>query len=1151
MENLMLSEERAKLLSHLLKQEGLLFHQRNELPRRANSDEYPLSFAQQRLWFLHQMAPKSPHYNIPMPLRLTGTLDIRLLKRCLTELVQRHEVLRATFEDMKGQPVQRISPAEPLTLPLIDLENLATGNPSAALDRLIKEDAGAPFDLSRGPLFRCRLLRVGTEEHVLSITFHHIVADGACFSIFLRELVALYQQGSDRNTFKLPALPIQFADFAQWQRQRLQRNEMAEDLRYWKTQLEDAPPVLPLATDCPRPTEQTYEGDQCTLTLSPSLTKALNVLSRQQGVTLFTTLLTAFTVLLYRYSAQRDIVVGTPVANRGYPETQNLIGTFINTIPLRTRLSPNQAFADLLAQVSRNVLAGYEHQELPFEQLVEALQAERHQSHTPLFQVMFNFKPISTPVPEMNMGSSGLTLRALPQPGGIAKFDLTLHVEEADDGLRLLIDYPTALYWRESIERMLGHLHTLLAAIVSDPLQAICKLPLLTDAEQNQIVYEWNHTTKARVDRLGNNAGANNGRSEKNKCLHELFEDQVQATPDNIAVAYGDNQLTYQQLNDKSNALARYLQQQGVAADSLVATCMNCSFDLIVVILGILKAGGAYVPIDPEYPPARIQYILQDSGAQLLLTQSKLVDRGDLADVVEHFQSVEDRRVIAIDRDWERISKQAGSIKRTARNHHLAYVIYTSGTTGNPKGTLIEHRSVSRICHNPNYIEIQPSDKLLQLSNVAFDGSVFDIFGALLNGAELVLIDRCDILDLDKLATQIEVNNVTVFFVTTALFNSLVDHSPSCLASVRKILFGGEQVSVSHVNKALGFLGTDKLIHVYGPTESTVFSSHYSINKQSYSNNIPIGKAVTDTQLYIIDTSNNVQPIGVPGELMIAGAGLARNYLNQEELSAEKFIDNPFQPGTRLYRTGDLARWLADGNIEFLGRIDQQVKVRGFRVELGEIEAVLTEQADVHEAVVIAKSIHNNTKLIAFYVPANDIGTLDEQRLRDALQKKLPEAMIPSAFVALDSLPLISNGKVDRKALLQRDVELTCAAMYHAPRTPIEQEVSCIFAEILRVKPVGIYDNFFVLGGHSLLVTQAVSRLQERFKTRITLRNFFDQPCVEHVASLIEQQQKGQPTIDDYMQHIDTHDDSEQVTLDMDQLSDAQVDLLLNSIAAE
>ncbi|MFZ5918978.1 MAG: amino acid adenylation domain-containing protein [Chloroflexota bacterium] len=1048
----------------------------------------PLSFAQQRLWFLDQLEPGNLFYNIPIAMRLQGKLDVAALERVLSEIVRRHEALRTTFAVIDGRPVQVIAPEPAVSLPLKDLTSLPQAEREAETQRLAILEVRQPFDLARGPLLRARLIRLGEQEHVALLTMHHIVSDGWSMGVLVAEIAQLYAAFAAGQPSPLPELAVQYADFSHWQRAWLQGEVLERQLVYWKQRLINSPPMLELPTDRPRPAVQTSHGATLSFDLPGELSQALKELGREEGVTLFMTLLAAFQTLLYRYTGQPDVVVGTPIANRTRREVEGLIGFFVNTLVMRTDLSGAPSFRQLLARVREVALGAYAHQDLPFELLVEALQPGRDLSHTPLFQVML---VLDTP-PAGPLTLPGLTLNPIDTHSGAATFDLTLSVTDGPEGLGGYFEYNTDLFDRSTIERLAGHLNTLLQGIVAEPDRSVTLLPLLTAAEQQQSLVAWNDTQIDFPDTL---------------CAHQLFEAQVARQPDAVALTFEGQSLTYAGLNARANQLAHYLTRMEVRQGTLVGICAERSPEMIVGILGILKAGGAYLPLDPTYPQERLVFMLEDSGAPVLLTQSHLQERiGEWAN--QHMTPHASRLTICLDADWPMVAHEPQTNPESGVTpEDVAYIIYTSGSTGKPKGTLLRHRGlVNLAAWQKKCFDIEPGSKVLQFSPFSFDASVWETFMALANGATLCLA-RQEVLasgpDLVTLLRQEGVTNVTL--PPSVLRVLPVEDLPS----LRTVIAAGEACTPDLVQRWAP--GRD-FFNAYGPTETTVCASIYLCDERE-SAAPPIGRPIANTRLYILDAHLQPVAVGVPAELHVGGVSLAKGYLHRLELTEARFVPDPFSddPHARLYKTGDLVRYRADGNIEFLGRIDHQVKVRGFRIELGEIEAVLKQHPAVQDGAVVAREdVPGGRRLVAYAVPADGV-ELATGELRNFLRQALPEYMVPATFVFLEALPLSPSGKVDRRALpAPEGVRPDLEREYVPPRTDAEHKLAGICAELLGVDRVGVYDNFFELGGHSLLATQFMSRVRQEFQIEVPLRSLFERPTVAELAQeIIESQAIG------------------------------------------
>ncbi len=962
------------------------------IQRAPHDGHRPLSYAQSRLWFLHQMEPDSPLYNIPAAIRINGPLHVAALAQSLNEIVARHEALRTIFSTVDGQPIQVVNPALQLALKTTDLSELPTAAREREVKRLAQAEAGRAFDLARGPLLHVELLRLADDEHVLLLTMHHIIADGWSMGVLIREAAELYEAFTAERPSPLAALPIQYGDYAHWQRQTLTGAQLEKLTAYWKQHLAGAAPVLELPTDHPRPAAQSYRGGKQTQTLSVELTTRLLQLAQANGVTPFILLLAAFKVLLYRYTGQTDIVVGAGIANRNRAELEDLIGFFINTLVLRTDLDENPTFRELLAREKDVALNGFAHQDLPFDKLVEELQPERSLSHMPLFQVMFAMQN----APQSELRLPGVTLSLEQLHSDTAKFDLMLTVVERDAHFVCTFEYSADLFEADTITRMLGHLTALLDGISANADEHIARLPMLPPAERNRTLSEWNNTATTY---------------ERDLCVQQIFEHQTERTPDALAIINGDERLSYAELNERANQLAHYLHTLGIEAESLVGVYVEQSVDMLVALLAILKAGGAYLPLDPTQPAERLAYMLADCRVPVLLTHKQLV-----ASLPPH-----EARTVLLDADREQIQQQRTDNPTSHTTaEHLAYVMYTSGSTGQPKGIAVVHRGITRLVRNTNYVQLTAEHKVAQTSNFAFDGSTFEIWGPLLHGGTCVLVSKDVLLAPARFAATIEQQGITTTFLTTALFNQIAREAPAAFASMRHVLFGGEAVDPRCARLVLNAAGPAQLLHVYGPTESTTFASSYLITQVAPdATTIPIGQPIANTTNYILDPDLQPVPAGITGELFIGGDGLARGYLNRPELTAERFIPDPFSghAGARLYRTGDLVRYLPDGQIEFLGRQDQQVKLRGFRIELGEIEATLRQHSAITDAVVrVQEQQAGDKRLIAYVVTAN-ADEMNASELRSFLKRTLPDYMLPATFVPLTHLPLNANGKVDWRAL--------------------------------------------------------------------------------------------------------------------------------------
>jgi amino acid adenylation domain-containing protein len=1050
------------------------------------------SYSQQRLWFIDQLEPDSTAYSIPTGIRLSGQLNTTALRQSLGEIVRRHETLRTTFAGMDGRAVQVIATPSGAVLPVVDLEGLGEPGQEAQARQLAEEEARRSFDLSSGPLVRTVLLRLGETEHVLLLTVHHVIFDDWSMGILICELAMLYRSFSAGEPSPLPELPIQYADFTVWQRERLQGEILEKLLAYWKERLSNIP-VLELPTDQVRPPIQTYHGATESFVLPETLVKKLRMLSQQEGVTLFMTLLAAFKTLLYRYTGQTDIVVGTPIANRNWGELEQLIGFFANTLLLRTNLGGDPTVRELLERVREGALGAYAHQDVPFEMLVEHLQPERDLSRSPLFQVMFVLRHTSMPAVEV----PSLTMELMEVESGTAQFDLTLMITEKNGGLEGELEYSTDLFDPRTAQRMIAHFEKLLGSVVAAPECRLSHLPFLPKAEQCQLLVEWNDTAADyRQDR----------------CIHELFEEQARRAPDAVAVVFPakgltceDQHLTYHELNQRADQLAAYLQSLGVGPEVTVGICVGRSLETVIGLLGILKARGAYLPLDPTYPQKWLQFTLEDTLSPVVLTQKSLAMEMDLLSTAKDKQFT----LVYLDEDWDvACERDAKDTKRTkdsgvgVTSLNLAYVIYTSGSTGQPKGVQVVNRAVVNFLEAMRErLEFKEGDVLLSVTSLSFDIAGLELLLPLVSGGKVVLADNMERLDGACLEKRLAESSAKMMQATPVTWRLLL---ASGWAGSRdlQVLCGGEAFPRDLANELLGRAAV--VWNMYGPTETTIWSSMYQVEKGERS--VPIGLPIANTQMYVLDKQMNLVGVGIPGELYIGGDGLARGYLNRPALTAERFVVHPFaENGERLYRTGDLVRHLSDGEIEFLGRTDFQVKIRGFRIEIGEIEAVLGQHPAVQEVVVLVlENEYGDKRLVAYIVPARE-DILATGELRDYLRKKLPDYMIPSAFVMLEEMPLTPNGKVNRQALPESDsLKYEIENAFVAPRTPVEEMLADTLSDVLGIERIGIYDSFFELGGHSLLATQVISRLREALQLEIPLRVFFDEPTVAGLAQAID-----------------------------------------------
>lgn len=1047
----------------------------------------PLSFAQQRLWFLNRLQPESPFYNLPLFLRLDGPLQWSLLEQSLQAIIQRHESLRTSIVLQGEQAIQIVRPPSGLFLPLLDLSGCPPEEQQRESQRLVCAEAARPFDLTRGPVFRMHLMRLNARQHVLLMVVHHISFDGWSVGVFLRELAAHYTAARDGKQAALAPLTLQYADYARWQRDWLQGRALQTQLAYWKDLLANAPAISTFPLDHPRPIIQTYRGAVIPFAIPPYLTQNLKQLSQQHQVTLYMTLLSAFGVLLRRHNGQEDLVIGSPIANRQYEEIEALIGFFVNTLALRLDLTGSPSFLELIQRTREMLLGAYAHQDLPFEHLVEVLHPQRSLSHPPLFQVLFAFQ--NAPMPPLHFADLHAQLQEVEWTS--AQFDLTMTMEECGQELAGVIEYNADLFEAKTIQRLVERWQTLLSSIVADPLCSIDQLPLLGEQERRQILVKWNETELPFPTQL---------------CVHQSFEHQTRQTPDAIAAVYEEQAISYRALDQHANQLAHLLRSLGVGPEVCVAICLERSLDVAVALLATLKSGGSYLPLDPAYPAERLTFMLQDSQALVLLTHSELSQRLPLPNA---------GHVICLDNAWECIRGQESTpVTSGVMSDHAAYLIYTSGSTGKPKGALVSHRAVvSYTLDIIKRFQLQSADRLLQFAPLSFDVTVEEFFPTWLSGGTLVLCQQKDIAEPAHFLDLILRLQLTAFELPTPYWHEwvreLVSSGDSLPDFLHLVIIGGERALPERLIawKSLGA----RLVNVYGITEVTVTSTVYepspNFSEVTPQFDLPIGRPIANTQIYILDPHLQPVPIGVAGEIYIGGEHLARGYHNRPELTAERFLPNPFAttPGTRLYKTGDAARYRFDGHIEFLGRLDQQVKLRGFRIEPGEIEAALSRYPGLQDVVTAIREDTPGDKRLVAYCVADTKSLITSSDLRHFLRTLLPEYMIPSGFVFLDALPLTPSGKLDRRKLpVPAWDTLGEKALFTAPRTPVEEVLAGLWAYLLRLEHVGIHDNFFELGGHSLLVARLATQIRTILHVDVPLRLLFEASTVAEQANEIE-----------------------------------------------
>jgi amino acid adenylation domain-containing protein len=1023
--------------------------------REAQDGHFPLSFAQQRLWFLDQLQPGSPAYTIAMAYRIKGAVNVAALEKSVNEIIRRHEILRTTFQTIDGQPVQVIVPALSVKFIIETLAEFPVEQREAEMQKRAVAEAREPFNLATGPLLRSRLFQLSEHEHVLLLTAHHIVFDGWSISVFNQELATLYETYIQEKPSPLPELPIQYADFAYWQREWLQGEVLDAELGYWKQQLSGAPSVLELPGDRPRPAVQTLQGGLYSFKLSKALSQALEVLNRRTGCTLFQTLLAAFQVLLYRYTGQVDIVIGSPIANRRHIEIEPLIGFFANTLVMRSDLSGNPTFLELLERVREMTLDAYTHQDLPFEKIVDELRPQRDLSYAPLIQVLFVLQNAS----DANLKLIDLDVQPLEINNRTAKFDLSLELVEAEDGLKGSIQYSVDLFNAATIVRMADHLQVLLEGIVATPSSHISNLPLLTISEYQQLLVTWNETQAEYDEQQG---------------LHHLVETQARRTPEAWALVFEHERLTYRSLDEQATQLAHYLRAQGVGPEQLVGLALPRSLEMVIGLLAILKAGGICLPLDPEYPPERLAFMLQDAQASLLLTQESLLAR---------FSSYPGTR-ICLESAWPAIREQPTTPGPWPFHPQQgASVVYTSGSTGTPKGVLLRHSSLcNRILWGQMTMPLTPADRVLQEASLSFDFALWELFAPLAVGAQVILARPGGQRDLEYLLDLVEEQGITVLHLIPSLLRVLLEQPDlQRCQSVRQV-YGGAEALPTELWERYAHHMHAPFYNVYGPSEASIDSTCWRCEPGNQSALMPIGHPIGKVQVYLLDPFGQLVPVGVPGEIYLAGAGLARGYLHRADLTAERFVPHPFSVtgGERLYRTGDVARWRGDGSLEYLGRVDQQVKVRGFRVEPGEIEAVLAAHPAVRASVVVVREEQPGDKRLVAYVQPEPGRRLESGQLRQELQKKVPDYMLPNWFVVLDAFPMLPTGKIDRDRLpAPQAQDLRRSQHYVPPRTPAEEILAHIWAQVLGIERIGIHDNFFELGGDSIRSIRIIARAKE------------------------------------------------------------------------
>jgi amino acid adenylation domain-containing protein len=1058
-----LTPEQRALFEARLKQKGLRTGVTavQTIPRRQDRDSatFPASIDQERLWFIDQLQPGNTAYNIFNASRIRGSLNVPIMERVINELIQRHEVLRTTLKSVAGLPVQVISPALKIALEPVSLEHLPEAERYGEAVRLTTEEFARAFDLENGPLVRVGLLRLAPDDFVLQVNMQHAITDRWSFAVFEKELAVLYQAFATGHPSPLPELPIQFADYAVWQRERMNGDEYKKDLEYWRKQLQGAPFVLDFPTDFPRPPIQNFRGARVYVSYPKSLLDGLKELSRREGVTMFMTLMAAFKTLIYRYTNQHDVLISTPIGTRLRPETENLVGYLLNLLIIRTDLSGDPTFRELLKREQDSCIGAFAHQEVPFGKLVQELKPVQDPSRNPIAQVAFLYLDF----PEATaMQFLGLTATHIDIDNGASRFDITLAMTETPDGFTVSIEYIRDIFEHERMERMAQHLQVLLAGIIANPDAHLSDLPILTVEEQQQL-QKWNDTAHQFSSTL---------------LVHQLFEQQAAQQPHAPALIFEDQALTFSEINSRANQLARHLLSSGLEPEARVGVMLPRTPDALVALLAVFKAGGCYLPLDPEYPAERLAFMREDAGASLVITEESL--------------------------RAEQIAQQSiENVESEVRPEQLAYIIYTSGSTGRPKGVAVEHRQLLHTMQSAQEVlGLTEADCLPSIASFSFDISLLELLCAPLAGGRCLLVSTHGALEASVAARVLQ--EATVLHAVPGLMRRFVSVARQQYPQLRLLLVGGEAVAPELISEMQEVWGNADVRVLYGPTEATIICASYDVSRQGTISHQMIGRPLLNTMLRILDGKGKLVPIGVDGEICIGGAGVARGYWRSADLTAAKFVSAT--DGTRIYRTGDRGRYLSDGNIVFTGRIDEQVKVRGFRIELGEIESVLTEHESVLESVVVALEDKGSEKRLVAYVVTTQEASRNVSDLRSYLKSRLPDYMIPSAFVYLDALPLTSHGKIDRRALPAPDAERPALAeAFVEPRTPAEKTLASIWTKLIGINRIGINDNYFELGGDSLLATQLASQVRNVFEVELPLVELFRHPTLAEMATSIEE----------------------------------------------
>jgi amino acid adenylation domain-containing protein len=1084
-----LSPSQRALLERRLLEKRLAAGRANTIPRRDGDGPAPLSYAQELLWLLSQVFDDGVAYNAPGAFQLEGPLDLEILQRALTGLIERHSILRTTYAANGGGPEQRIGAVEPVELNVIDLSALPPDEQQAESQRMLKDESRFRFDLVNGPVMRATVMKLGADNHIFMLNMHHVATDGYSRTAIYSDLTALYEAFSEGRPSPLEPLRIQYADYAVWHRRWLDQGVAVAQLEYWKQKLSGAPSRLDLPTDFPRPPVRSWVGENMSVMLDLATRESLRTAARGGDATLFVSLLATFGLLMSRYSGQEDIVVGTPFAGRNRTELESMVGYFINPLALRLDVSGNPTFRELVSRARETTLDAFAHADVPYENVVREINPERDLSQTPVFQTMVVFHNPAWQTQRPKFEPKGIRCAEISHPKGWAKFDLLLGMSERTTGLNTTWEYSTELFKPSTVQRMTEHFRALAESAGASPDRRIAQLSMLSETERAKVLFSWNAHAEPLPQR---------------ETIKELFEEQVARTPDAPAVSFAGEQLTFDELNRRANKVARLLQERGVGPGTFVGVLMEKSLDLVAAVLGVVKSGGAYIPLDPLYPADRIEFMVGDAEPALLLTEQKHlgIELGSAAPR------------IAVDTPGVLDPYDDADLPTVATGDDLAYVIYTSGSTGRPKGAMIANRSLAsaHFAYDRAY-RLRELTAHAQMASFSFDVFTGDLIRSLLAGAKLVLCPIETVIDPGALLDLMLREGIDAGEFVPATASLLFEHAEregKTLEHMRLIVVSSEAWRTDKYVFYKSLCGPNtRLINAYGLTEATIDSTWFEPPDDAElvpGRFVPIGAALDNTQVYVLDAALEPQPVGIPGELCVGGVAVARGYLNRPELTAEKFVPDPFseEPGALLYRTGDLARWLPDGTIDFLGRTDRQIKIRGFRIEPGEIEAVLERRAEIRAAAVAERQdARGETRLVAYVENGN--APLDVNDLRAALAEHLPNYMVPSAFVSVGRLPMTPNGKVDLNALPEPEWDtVSTTEEFVAPRTDIEKRIASVWGSVLAVDEVGLNDNFFALGGHSLLAMQVMSRLRDEFDVSLSLRALFDAPTVLELAAEVE-----------------------------------------------